>query len=196
MRHLAAFCLAAAFAVPAMAESQALPAPTASPFPIKVGGAFELTDQTGAVRTEVDPNGNMQLVFFGYANCDQICSVALPLMADVVDDVGATGVDITPVMITVDPARDTVDAIGPALHEHHPGFVGLTGTPEALAPVYDLFSVEHKLIWEDPEYGPVFAHGSHIYLMDGDGGFLTLIPPILAPERAAEIVATYAEKNS
>ena len=36
-----------------------------TPFPIKLGGAYELTDQTGAKRAEADPEGRLQLVFFG-----------------------------------------------------------------------------------------------------------------------------------
>ncbi|MEM7614131.1 MAG: SCO family protein [Pseudomonadota bacterium] len=169
-----------------------IPAPQGLPLPFDFGGAFALTDHTGATRTQADPEGRMQLVFFGYANCEQICSVALPLMADVAYDLADRGLAVTPVMITVDPARDTVADIGPPLAEHHPDFVGLTGSEDELAPVYDLFAVEHKLVWTDPEYGPLYAHGSHIYLMDAAGAFLTLIPPILSPERATEIVAAYA----
>lgn len=43
-----------------------------TPFPIKLGGAYTLTDQTGAKRTEADPKGRLQLVFFGYAKCQAI----------------------------------------------------------------------------------------------------------------------------
>ena len=53
--------------------------------PFDVGGSFTLKDQFGQVRTERDPNGRAQLLFFGYANCRSICSAVLPLMAEVVD---------------------------------------------------------------------------------------------------------------
>ncbi|MBC7156056.1 MAG: SCO family protein, partial [Rhodobacteraceae bacterium] len=46
--------------------------------------------------------------------------------------------------------------------------------------------------FEDPEYGPVYAHGSHVYLLDPAGEVLTLLPPILGPARMAEIAAGYA----
>lgn len=182
----------------ARAHANASAAVSAGPdtaFPLAVGGDYTLTDQTGEVRTQVDPDGQLQMVFFGYANCQAICSVALPLMAEIAQTVQAEGIPVTPVMITVDPDRDTVQTIGAPLALHHPDFVGLTGTPEELAPVYDLFSVEHKLVFEDPEYGPIYAHGSHIYLMDAEGAFLTLLPPILSAERAAEIVVSYAATN-
>lgn len=167
-----------------------------TPFNLNLGGAFQLTDQTGATRTEVDPDGQMQLLFFGYANCQAICSVALPLMADVVTDLAASNLAVTPVMVTVDPSRDTVDTIGAPLEKHHPDFVGLTGSTSDLQKTYDLYSVENKVVFTDPELGDIFAHGSHIYLLDAKGDFLTLLPPILSTKRVVDIVRSYANASS
>lgn len=199
-----ALCLASA---PALAHNTVVHKTTAEatqhqstgpalPFNLNLGGAFELTDQTGATRTEVNPDGHMQLLFFGYANCQSICTVALPLMGDVVNDLAARGLTATPVMITVDPNRDTVENIGPPLKKHHPDFVGLTGSPKALQNAYDLYAIEHKVVFTDPEQGDVFAHGSHIYLLDAKGKFLTLLPPILSTDRVVQIVQKYADAGS
>ncbi|MEO0829200.1 MAG: SCO family protein [Pseudomonadota bacterium] len=172
------------------------PKPEGLPFPVKLGGPFTLTDHTGTRRSEADPNGRMQLLFFGYANCEAICSVALPLMAEVTDTLREAGVDVQPVMVTVDPERDTSEAMGPALAKHHEDFVGLTGTEAELAAVYDLYAVEKTIVFEDPLLGPIYAHGSHVYLLDAEGKFLTLLPPILSADRVAEIAAAYADPNS
>jgi protein SCO1/2 len=169
------------------------PAPDTEPFPFVFGGAFTLIDQTGAVRTQADPDGRMQLVFFGYANCPAICSTALPTMAEIAAASTASGVPVTAVMITVDPARDTVEGMAAPLAELSPDIIGLTGTEDDLAAVRKLFRVQRKHIFDDPEYGPIFSHGSHIYLMDGAGRFKTLLPPITSPERGVEIVAKYAD---
>jgi protein SCO1/2 len=167
-----------------------------TPFNLNLGGAFQLTDQTGSTRTETDPNGQMQLLFFGYANCQAICSVALPLMADVVTDLATSDLNVTPVMVTVDPSRDTIDTIGAPLKKHHPDFVGLTGSMEDLQKIYDLYSVENTVVFTDPELGDIFAHGSHIYLLDAKGKFLTLLPPILSAKRISELVKKYASGAS
>ncbi|MEL6639905.1 MAG: SCO family protein [Pseudomonadota bacterium] len=157
-----------------------------------VGGDYTLTNQFGETHTQVDPDGKTQLLFFGYANCLQICSSVLPQMGEVADEVAAlTGAEIRPVMITVDPKVDTVDSIGPALAYYHDDFIGLTGTDEELQVAYDAFSVEKEFLFEDPEYGPVYAHGSFLYLLDGDGKMLTLIPPILTDTEVVEIIAKY-----
>lgn len=158
-----------------------------------LGGAFELIDHTGEMRTEMDPDGHPQLVFFGYANCQEICSAVFPTMASIVEILDANGTVLRPVMITVDPERDTVDTMAEALHVHHPAFVGLTGSEAALQVAYDAYSVEFEELFVDPFYGTVFSHGSFIYLLDGEGEVLTLLPPVLGPEMMAEIVAGYLE---
>lgn len=160
--------------------------------PLTLGGAFSLTDQDGRVRSEADPQGRMQLVYFGYANCQSICTLALPQMAAITERLAEDGVALVPVLITVDPARDTVATIGPALARIGPGWVGLTGTPADLARVRDLFGVRSEVLFEDPFSGPVYAHGSYLYLMDGAGRLLTILPPILTAERAAAIIAAHA----
>jgi protein SCO1 len=162
------------------------------PLPFNLGGDFALTDQYGARRTQVDPDGHMQLLFFGYANCQEICSVALPQMAELATGLAAQGVAITPVMITVDPMRDTVATMAAPLAKLHPDFVGLTGDEAALAQAYKAFAIESALVFTDPASGPVYAHGSFLYLLDGQGKFLTVLPPILSNERMMEIIAGYA----
>ena len=164
----------------------------AQSLPDLVGGDYSLIDQHGQTRTQVDPEGKAQLLFFGYANCLQICSSVLPQMAQVADTIAAqTGATIRPVMITVDPQIDTVETLGPALTAYHDDFVGLNGTDAALQVAYDAFSIEKELLFEDPEYGPVYAHGSFMYLLDGSGKTLTLIPPVLSDDEIVAIIAKY-----
>jgi len=177
--------LALALATPAMAQS---------PLPFDLGGDYTLTNQHGDAYTQADPQGRPQLLFFGYVNCQEICSAVFPMMAEVVAQIEAQGMAITPVMITVDPVRDTVETMGPKLAAFHPDFVGLTGSQAQLQVAYDAYSVEKEEVFVDPEYGPVYAHGSFIYLLDAQGKFLTLVPPIVSPQQAAGIVAKYTQE--
>ncbi|WP_254796777.1 SCO family protein [Sulfitobacter albidus] len=179
---LRAGLLALALAAPAAAEGL---------FPLVKGGPYSLTDQHGQTRTQADPDGHAQLLFFGYANCPGICSAAMPLMADVVDAVGAAGHSLRPVMITVDPARDTVETMAPAMTTFHRDFIGLTGPQTALDSAYAAFNVDHQWVYDDPEYGPVYSHGSLIYLMDAQGTVLTVLPPVLDAARATQITLKY-----
>ncbi len=167
-------------------------AATAQPLPFDLGGPFTLIDQDGEIRTEVDPDGQMQLLFFGYANCQEICSAALPLMGAVSDVLADDGIAVRPVMITVDPDRDTVETMGPALHAIHPDFVGLTGTEEALEAAYAEFGIEVELLFTDPAGGGVYSHGGLMFLLDGDGAVQTILPPVLPEAQVVEIIRGYA----
>ncbi|MDW3224797.1 MAG: SCO family protein [Paracoccaceae bacterium] len=162
-----------------------------NPLPFDLGGPYALVDQYGDTRTQADPDGRAQLLFFGYANCQNICSAALPLMADVVDILNAEGISITPVMITVAPDQDRVETMGAPLAVVHEDFIGLTGDENALQTAYDAFSVEVEPLFQDPEYGWIYSHGSFVHLLDASGEMLTLLPPILDTDRTAEIVRAY-----
>ena len=167
-----------------------------SPFPLALGGSFTLIDPFDQVRTEKDPAGHAQLLFFGYVNCPDICTAALPLMADVANELDAQGHKITPIMITIAPDQDTVETMGEPLAKWHPDFIGLTGDADALQEAYKAFSVEIKPLFEDPEYGWIYAHGSFIHLLDGEGEILTLIPPTLGTDQVVSIVAKYLQPAS
>ena len=194
MRPAPALLAATLLACPAGAETPTLLAEGPdTAFPTNFGGAYALTDHHGRRRTEADPDGHLQLVFFGYATCEAICTVALPIMAEVAGALAAEGVAVTPLVVTVDPEVDRVGTMGPALAGHAPGLLGLTGTEAELAAVRHLFHVERTALFEDPLGRTVYAHGAHIFVMDGSGGFLTLLPPVLPPARMVEIVRGYAE---
>ncbi|MEO1027151.1 MAG: SCO family protein [Pseudomonadota bacterium] len=159
--------------------------------PFNLGGSYALTNQHGDVRTEADPEGNYQLLFFGYANCLQICSAALPMMGDIAADIAEVGT-VVPVMITVDPETDTPEYLN-TLTQYHDSFIGLTGTEDELQVAYDAFSVEKELLFVDPTGYPVYSHGSFLYLLDGNGEVLTLVPPILDVDQAVALITPYLE---
>ncbi|MCE8537228.1 SCO family protein [Ruegeria pomeroyi] len=185
MRGLLGFTLlmGAVLAAPAQAGN--------APLPFDVGGPFELTDQNGARRSQADPQGHGQLLFFGYATCPGICSAAMPMMADAVDRLADAGIPVTPVMITVDPERDRPGEMNAPLARYHRDFIGLTGSEAELQAAYDAYSVERELAYVDPEYGPVYTHGAFVYLLDAKGEVLSLFPPILSSDRVVELARKY-----
>ncbi len=177
------------------APAAAPPAPPAPPpaaaFPVPVGVDFALTDQDGRRRRRADFAGRHVLLFFGYANCDAICSAAIPAMLETLDALGPARRAVDAVMITVDPARDTPAGLRRGLAKYGPGIIGLTGTPAALAPVWRGFHVSVTPVGHDPLGQPIYAHGSFLYLLGPDGAVLTMLPPVLPPERLAAVIGGY-----
>ncbi len=168
-----------------------LPEGPATPFPIDLEVRFDLVDQTGARKTHEDFAGKPMAIFFGYANCEAICSVALPRLASTIDLLGEEGADLQPILITVDPERDTPEAMAEALPDIHPRMIGLTGAEANLAAARDAFQVESEVVFEDHEGNPIYAHGSYIYVIAADGELATILPPILGPDRMAEVISRY-----
>lgn len=160
-------------------------------FPVLKSGDFDLIDQNGMRRTSIDPDGRYQLVFFGYASCKSTCPVALPTMAAAVELLADAQLPVTPVLITVDPERDTQEALKQRVAQLHPRMVGLTGSENALARAYKAFQIEKSLLFVHPDEGPVYAHGSFIYLLGPQGDFKTLFLPVFSPERIARVSASY-----
>jgi len=201
MRLVLALALVAGLAPAALAddgESHATTAGAAAqgagpalPFPIEIRPRFALIDQTGRPVTQADFAGRPLVIFFGYANCPGICPLALAHIAEALDILGPDGADIAPILITVDPSRDTPAAMAAALAKYTPRLIGLTGSEAALAEVRAVFQVEVRQVSETPEGGPLYAHGSFIYLFGGDGAIKSLLPPNLAPERIAELMRKY-----
>lgn len=173
-----------------LAALAALPAPlrAEAPLPIEIEVRFDLVDQTGARVTEADFAGRPMAVFFGYTACESICDVALPSMAEALRLMGPDADRLTAVMITVDPETDTPERLAAALPEWHEDMVGLTGSEAALAAVRERFQVEVTKVAEDPTGAPIYAHGSFVYVIGADGGLRSLLPPILSPERMAELM--------
>ena len=199
---LAALLLAAGLAVPAHAHDGVVHATSgetaahdvsapAQPFPLKIEPRFALIDSAGRAVTEADFAGRPMAIFFGYANCQSICTVALPAVAAALDILGPEGAKIVPIMITVDPARDTPDAMARKLPDYHPRLIGLTGSAAALAEARAVFQVEAKQVATAADGAPIFAHGSFIYLVGRDGEVKSLLPPILSPEQMARMMRKY-----
>ncbi|PWE29859.1 SCO family protein [Maritimibacter sp. 55A14] len=153
-------------------------APQDLPAPLVTGeaaitNAYTLTDHTGRTVTADSFAGQWQLVFFGFTHCPDICPTTLGYMAQVMDLLGPDAEQVTPIFVTVDPARDTPDVMAAYVEAFHPRMVGLSGTEAQVAEAAANFRVWYERS-EDataPD-GYTVAHAGHIYVMAPDGGFV------------------------
>ena len=151
---------------------------------------FELTDHRGMVQSDEDFRGRWMLVFFGFANCPDVCPMGLATMADVVDALGPRAADVQPLFVTVDPERDSPAALAEYVPRFHPAILGLGGTPEQIARTAETFAVYRERI-EDPAApdGYTMGHTSSILLFDPEGAFVRTYEP---DRKAEEIAADLA----
>lgn len=91
--------------------------------------SFTLTDTDGNPYEFSDATeGKLALLYFGYLNCPDICPVHLAQIAEVFDQVPSVARDTEVVFVSVDPERDTPEAIREYLDKFDSRFVGLSGT--------------------------------------------------------------------
>jgi protein SCO1/2 len=165
-----------------------------------IGGPFTLVDQTGAQRTDADFRGRAMLIYFGYTHCPDACPTALQSMSDAMDGLGGRGAMVVPILITVDPARDTADHLQRYLENFHPRIVALTGSETAIAETakaYRIFYAKAKdrNVTAGAAHPPaddyLIDHSSFIYLMGRDGRYLTHFPGNASPEQLADGIRKY-----
>ena len=142
-----------------------------------IGGPFTLVDQTGRTVTDQDFRGRYMLVFFGFTHCPDVCPAELQVMSASLDELGPKADEIVPIFITLDPERDTQEAMGAFVKNFGSRFVGLTGSPEAIAAAADAYRVAYAQVQEDtskPDYS--IDHSGLVYLMGKDGEYITQFP--------------------
>lgn len=156
---------------------------------VSIGGAFELVDHNGNTVTEKAYAGKLMLVYFGFTNCPDICPTGLQTIAIALDQLGAAADGVTPVLITVDPERDTPPVMKEYVQAFHERLVGLTGTPEQVAAAARAYRVYYqKVALKDSALGYSVDHSGFIYLMDGQGRYLSHFRHDATPEQIAERV--------
>lgn len=137
-----------------------------------VGGPFELTAHTGTRVSNEDFKGRYMLISFGYTFCPDICPAELQIVSSALDQLGANGKDIQPIFITIDPARDTVEALSQYMPNFHSRYLGLTGSAEEIDRVAKAYRVYYAKAGGGGEGDYLMDHSSVMYLMDKRGTFL------------------------
>lgn len=156
-----------------------------------IGGPFTLIDQHGNTVTDQSLRGQYLLIYFGYTFCPDVCPTELQAMSQAVDALGSAGDAVTPVFITVDPARDTVEQLASYAPHFHPRLVALTGTEQQVAAAAKVYRVYYKKAEDAGSTDYLMDHSSIIYLMGPDGGFLTHFSFGTEPGEMAEGMRKY-----
>ena len=130
-----------------------------------VGGPFTLTTQEGKPLSDTDLQGSPFLVFFGFTHCPDICPTKLFEISEALRAAGdgAKAKGLKALFITVDPERDTPDAMKSYLGSFDPRIVGLSGDRPAIDAVIKAYRAYAKKVpLKDGDY--TMDHTALIYL--------------------------------
>jgi protein SCO1/2 len=128
---------------------------------------FRLPDADGAMRSLGEFKGKVVLVFFGFAQCPDVCPTALGRAIDVRKLLGADGDKVQVVFITVDPERDTPEVLREYMKAYDPSFIALRGNAEQLASTAKEFKVYFQKVPTKGSY--TMDHTAVTYAFDPQG---------------------------
>ncbi len=184
---LAAFGLLAAVAGISWYHSLHQPVVTSQIDPsIHIGGPFTLVDTDGKPVTEAALKGKWTAVFFGYTYCPDVCPLTLQNLAATQRKLGDKAKDLHILFITVDPARDTPQALKTYLASavFPSGVTGLSGTQAQVDAAEKAYRAVPQRFEKDGSY--YFSHTAVIYLMDPKGEFSAPLTADMTPQQNAD----------
>lgn len=135
---------------------------------------FRLTDHE---ENEVGPGnliGRPTMVFFGFTYCPDVCPTTLSDISGWLEELGDEASEMNVVFITVDPARDTVEAMAEYVGYFHPAIRGWTGTENQITRATEGFRASYERVpTEGGDY--TMNHTASIFLFGANGEFVTMI---------------------
>lgn len=165
-----------------------------------VGGPIELVDTNGARVTQADFAGQPAVIYFGFTHCPDVCPLSMYAVAEALAQPG--GYDVQPILITLDPERDTPELMRAYTQTNGfpPGLAGLTGTRaqvDAAKAAFHVYSARAPIAGADGAYN--VDHSSFLYVVDRDWRTVAIIPTVTRerPEDpASPMVAAPVEQIS
>ena len=143
---------------------------TPYPDPRQVGD-FLLIDAWGGAFGPERLRGRWSFMFFGFANCPDICPITMAVLGDAERMLVEAGDEpFQGIMVTVDPERDTAALLGEYVRAFSADFVAVTGSvPEIFAFARSFHAGFSKVLEEDSELGYTMNHSGRIAVVDPSG---------------------------
>ena len=128
------------------------------------GSDFSLKDMNNKTITQESFNGPLTAIFFGFTHCPDICPMTLNKMDIVINKLKKKNKTLKVFFISVDPERDTPEAVKNYLSNFDNNFVGITGDPEKIFLLSKSWGIlSQKIFLENGEYN--IDHSSPVILL-------------------------------
>jgi protein SCO1/2 len=160
-----------------------------------IGGPFTLVNTAGQTVTDADVLTKPSLVYFGYTFCPDVCPFDMARNVEAVDILEDRGLDVTPVFISIDPERDTPEALGDYAENMHPKLIALTGTDEQVKTASQAYKTYYRRQPSEDEFY-LMDHSTFTYLMLPGTGFVDFFRREVTSDQMAEGVACFIEASA
>ncbi|PTX75931.1 SCO family protein [Sulfitobacter mediterraneus] len=159
----------------------------------ELGGPFELVNGQGQTVTDKEVITQPTLIYFGYTYCPDVCPLDVDRNASAIEILEERGTLVTPVFISIDPARDTPEVVGEFAEVMHPRMIGLTGSEaqvKAASTAYRTYYKAHEAV--DDEY--LVDHSTFSYLVMPEEGFVEYFRRETTPEQMADKIGCFVDQ--
>jgi protein SCO1/2 len=160
-----------------------------------IGGPFTLVNPAGQTVTDAEILAKPALVYFGYTFCPDVCPFDMARNVEAVDILEDRGFEVTPVFISIDPERDTPEALGDYAENMHPKLIALTGSPEQVKTASQAYKTFYRKQESDDEFYLV-DHSTFTYLMLPGIGFVDFFRREVTSDQMAEGVACFLQASA
>ena len=145
---------------------------------------FALNGGSGTVRLS-DFDGRAVAVYFGYTHCPDICPMSLSVLAEaraLLSPKDAQKVQV--IFVSVDPDRDTPEALQTYAQYFDPTFIGLTAPKAVIDTTIAQYEGTHYAMLEQNKtaMGYTVGHTSFVYFFDTAGRLSSRLNHSIDPE--------------
>lgn len=135
------------------------------------GGAFELQSTLGGDFNQDDLVGAPSLMFFGFTFCPDVCPTTLFETTSWREDLGLSPDELRLIFASVDPERDTLEALALYLTAFDTPIIGLTGSIENVENAKKAFGVYSAKVDDPSSTEYLVDHTASVFLIGADGRF-------------------------
>lgn len=160
----------------------------------QIGGPFTLVDENGKTVTDKDVLTEPTLLYFGYTFCPDVCPLDNARNVEAIEILEERGQIVQPVFISIDPKRDTPQAMKEFTDVMHPRMLGLTGTPEQTKAASKAYRTYFKKQETEDEEFYLMDHSTFSYLVLPEHGFVEFFKRNDAPDAMADKIGCFLEK--
>ncbi|MFY0992748.1 SCO family protein [Halomonas sp. C05BenzN] len=135
------------------------------------GGPVELPSTRGDFALTQLDDDQLAVLFFGYTYCPDVCPMSMAVVRQALSELDeASRERVVPVMVSVDPERDTLERLSEYTGYFGDAFIGATGSQEQLEEIAERYGVVWRRV-ETPESAMEYTidHSSSLYLVDREG---------------------------
>ncbi|MCS6786765.1 MAG: SCO family protein [Thiobacillaceae bacterium] len=150
-----------------------------------------LRDHDGRPRRLEDFRGKAVVLFFGYTHCPDVCPTTLSDLAQALKLMPPElAARVQVLFVTVDPERDTPELLKGFVTYFHPSFLGLHGSPEAVAQAAREFKVSYRRHVEPGASDYLIDHTAGSFVIDPAGRLRLYLPYAHPPQDIAHDLTT------